>query len=71
MTPEEFTKAKKALGFNNSSAARWLYRSRRTIIRYQYPADDPRNSRIPRPVVVVMRHWLKQRGIILDQGGMV
>ena len=71
MTPEEFTKAKEALGLNNTNAAAHLVRSRRTIIRYQYPADDPRNSRIPRPVVVVMRHWLKQRGIILDQGRMV
>ncbi len=71
MTPEEFTKAKEALGFNNSSAARWLYRSRRTIIRYQYPADDPRNSRIPKTIENVLRHWLKERGIILDQGRMV
>ena len=69
MTPEEFTKAKEALGLNNATAARWLVKSRRTIIRYQYPADDPRNSPIPRPVVDVIRHWLKERGIILDQEG--
>ena len=71
MTPEEFTKAKEALGLNNSSAARWLVRSRRTIIRYQYPADDPRNSPIPGPVVRTMMHWLEVRGITLDEGGMV
>jgi len=71
MTPEEFTKAKEALGFNNESLSMWLGRSRRTIQRYQYPADDPRNSSIPGPVVRTMMHWLEVRGITLDQGGMV
>jgi hypothetical protein len=71
MTPEQFRQAKEALGLNNSSAARWLVRSRQTIIRYQYPADDPRNSQIPGPVVTTMRHWLEQRGIILDQAEQV
>lgn len=63
MTPDEFTAALAALGMSNSSAARWLTRSRRTIQRYQYPSDDPRNSKIPQPVADVIRHWLKERGI--------
>ena len=63
MTPEEFGEALTALGMNNYSAARWLFRSRRTIQRYRYPADDPRNSRIPKPVEDVIRHWLTERGI--------
>ena len=71
MTPEEFRQAKEALGLNNSSAARWLVRSRRTIIRYQYPADDPRNSAIPGPVVRTMMHWLEARGITLDEGAVL
>ena len=71
MTPEEFTAARKALGLSNRLMANHLIRSIRTIQRYQYSADDPRNSRIPKPVVTTIRHWLKERGIILDQGGMV
>ncbi len=63
MTPEEFTEAIKALGMDNSSMARWIGRSRRTVQRYQYPLDDPRSSPIKPPLVRLIRHWLKERGI--------
>ena len=67
MTPEEFTRAKLALGLNNTNAAAHLVRSRRTIQRYQYASDDPRNSKIPELVVRVIRHWLENREITLEE----
>ncbi len=67
MTPEEFHAARKALGLSNRLMANHLARTKRTVQRYQYEADDPRNSKIPQPVVRVIRHWLEVRKITLPE----
>ena len=63
MEPEEFTRLRKAMGYSNSFLARALGRSRQTVLRYQYPSDDKRNSRVPNAVQNLMRHWAKQQEV--------
>ena len=67
MSPEEFTASRKALGLSNRLMANHLARTRRTIQRYQFNADDPRNSKIPQAVVRTIRHWIENRGITLEE----
>ena len=67
MSPEEFKASRKALGMSNRLMANHLTRTIRTIQRYQYGADDPRNSKIPQLVARVIRHWLENRGITLPE----
>lgn len=66
MTPEEFRQARALMGLTQEQMAEALGRSVRTVQRFQYDEDDPRNSRIPAGVAKLVRRWVsthtKRRG---------
>ena len=68
MTPERFLAAVEALfNGNKSAAARWLARDRVTVWRYCQPVGHPQHSPVPGTVSNLVEHWLKERGISLEE----